>query len=121
MKVIGNRLEETSTLLPTGGILGAMLPFLGLLGFIAAVADFGMPGLEKAVVAIGMFAAGVLMARSLPVWREARPGEIERLQLLREKSPAAPWIRMLRVFGWVRTVIIFLGLCVVLAFVGKLF
>ena len=75
MKMLGIRLESVSSLLPSGGALSALLPILGLVGLITAISDFGAPGIEKVVVAIGMFAAGVLMARSIPVWREAKPGD----------------------------------------------
>jgi hypothetical protein len=118
MRLLGNRLEQTSAMVPAGGVLSASLPILALAGMAAAIGDFGMPGLEKALVAIGMFAAGVLMSRFLPVWREAKPNELERLQRLRSSSPAVPWIRMVKRFGLTKTLAIFLGLCAFLALLG---
>ncbi|OXR48053.1 hypothetical protein PuT2_14745 [Pusillimonas sp. T2] len=121
MKIIGNCLDEQINFLPAGGIFGPMLPILAALGFIAVAFDFGMPGLEKAIAAMGMFAAGVLMSTQLPVWREAEPGELERRRTLWKISPAAPWIRMAKTFGWSKAAILFFVLCAALTFLRMLF
>ena len=118
-KQFESRLEQTSTLLPSKGILGVALPILGLLGLVAATFDFGMPGLEKAIVWIGAFAAGVVLSRSLPVWRDAKPGELDRIQRMRELSPLAPWIRIATNFGWPHAIGLFVVICVVLAILAK--
>lgn len=90
------------------------LPILGLLGLVAAAFDFSMPGLEKTIAWIGAFSAGVCLSRSLPVWRDAKPGELERIQRMRELSGFMPWIRILKNFGWPKAVGLFLAICVVL-------
>lgn len=120
MNVVGIKLERVSPMIPAGGILGALLPLFALAGLIACIGDFGAPGLEKAIVAVGMFAAGALMSRSLPIWREAREGELERLAVLHEGSPASPWLRMARQAGWPRTIALFLAVCTVLSVVATL-
>lgn len=120
MKAFGTRLEAVSAMVPAGGWVSALLPVLALVGLAAAVGDYGAPGLEKAIVGIGMFAAGVLMGRSLPVWREATEGELTRLVLLRESSPAAPWFRMAKTIGWPGAIAVFATLCAILVVVGQL-
>ncbi len=115
MTVLGQKLESVSPMLPTGGVFGALLPLLGLVGLVACFGDFGAPELEKFIVAIGMFSAGVLMSRSLPVWREAKAGELESLAVLRGGSPAAYWVRLAARLGFAKTIIAFLTVCALLA------
>ncbi len=110
-----NRLDQSSALLPSRGIFGLALPILGLLGLVAAAFDFGMPGMEKAIAWIGAFAAGISMSRSLPVWRDAKPGELELMQKMRELSPFAPWLRITAKFGRPHAIGLFLAVCAVLA------
>lgn len=118
MKAFGTRLEVVSAMVPAGGWMSALLPVLALVGLAAAVGDYGVPGLEKAIVGLGMFAAGVLKARSLPVWREATEDELARHQLLRESSPAAPWLCLAKTIGWPGAIVVFAALCAILAAVG---
>jgi len=118
MKALGTRLDAVSRMVPSGGWLSALLPVLALVGLAAAAGDYGMPGLEKAIVAIGMLAAGVLLARALPVWREASTDELSRLQRLRDSGPAAPWLRMAKAIGSPTTIAVFAAVCAILVVVG---
>ena len=115
MTVLGQKLESVSPMLPAGGVFGALLPLLGLAGLAACLGDFGAPEFEKFIVAIGMFSAGVLMSRSLPVWREAKAGELELLAVLRDGSPAAYWVRLAARLGFTKTIIAFLTVCALVA------
>lgn len=109
--ILGERLATTQV--PWGGLIGRLLPLFGIIGILAAAFDFGHPELEKIIVAIGMFSGGVVLSRDLPIWREAKPGEIERIQMVRKLNPVEPWIRMARNMGLLKAVILFVSLCVV--------
>lgn len=118
MNLLGTKLESVTTMVPGGGVVGALLPLLAMVGWVACIGEFGMPGLEKAIVAVGMFASGVLYSRVLPVWREARSGELERLAVLRDSGPAGVWFKMAKAIGWGKAIAIFLSICAVLAMIA---
>lgn len=120
MKLFGSRLSSTSSMIPSAGIFGALLPILGLVALAVCAADFGAPGIEKAIVAVGAFAGGVLMSRSLPVWRRARQGELRRLDKARESSPFNPWLRVASRVGWLKAVALFLCVCGALALLASI-
>lgn len=121
MKLLGARLDTSFSMVPAGGLASLLLPVLALAGLVAGVGDFGAPGLEKAITGFGMFAAGVMFARSLPVWREASERERALEAILRENSPASPWLRLAKQIGWPKAVALFVGLCAVLALIGQHF
>lgn len=106
-------------MVPAGGLASLLLPVLTLAGLVAAIGDFGAHSIEKALTGIGMFAAGVVFTRSLPVWREATEEERVREVIRRENSPAAPWLRLAKLIGWPKAAALFFGLCAVLALIGQ--
>lgn len=58
-----------------------------------------------------MFAAGVLLGRFVPVWREATLDEHTRLQMALDSGPHAPWFQMAKQYGWSRMLAIFVLVC----------
>lgn len=114
MKVLGTKLSAVSSMLPVAGPFGVVLPLLAIVALVVAAVDLGMPGIEKALLAIGAFAAGVLFSRSLPIWRRAEPGELRLLAVAARFSPLHPWLRIVASVGWVKGTAIFLATCAAL-------
>jgi hypothetical protein len=101
-------------MLPIAGVLSIVLVALALCGVITLALDISLGGLERPIIGFGMFAAGVLLGRFVPVWREATADEIGRLQVALDSGPHAPWLRMAKQYGWSPMLAVFTLVCTLL-------
>jgi hypothetical protein len=119
MKILGNRLEDSSSMVPDAGVFGYLLPIMTLIGFVLLAFDFGSPNFEKFLISVCAFSAGILFSRVLPVWREAKAEELERIKHLRQNGPAMVWVRLARQIGAWRALGMFVMICSILLIIAK--